>query len=96
MDNPQVITNYLDRKIAKYNSPAYKYIAELLEGAKTCETGNVKVYLPITEDLDDIVSLIWHEIGDMLLDIECYPIDGEYCIDVIFGGDYVPFWDGRE
>lgn len=40
------------------------------------------------ENLDDLTQGIWERIGDYLLDIEV----NEECVDVIFGGAYVPQW----
>lgn len=42
-------------------------------------------------------GVLWQELGDMLLDDESrIEEDGTHCIDVIFGGNYVPHWDGWE
>ena len=97
------ITAYLNDLIAKYkasDNEDMKYIVELLDGAKDCETGNVKIYLPYKTDEDEnyakkIADLIWDELSDMLLDLEMYSDNDEYCIDVMFGGAYVPYWDER-
>lgn len=39
-------------------------------------------------------EILWEELGDMLLDAECYKENNSYVIDCIFGGAYIPHWEG--
>lgn len=50
------------------------------------------------ERAEEIGQQIWYEIGDYLLDMQIYKsASGDRkIIDVIFGGAYVPWWDGDE
>ena len=46
------------------------------------------------EEADAILAIIWEEIGDFLLECDCYEENGGWTISAVFGGYYVPDWDG--
>ena len=75
---------------------AQEYIAELLDYAiHDSESGSAIVFVPTKEIADEIDKIIGDEIGEYLLDApEIYEEDGEWAIDCMFGGNYVPYWDG--
>lgn len=39
-------------------------------------------------------KILWEELGDMLLDVDYYQKNNKYVIDCIFGGAYIPHWEG--
>lgn len=74
---------------------AKQWIYTLLEYAvKVSENGSSIAYVETKETADLIEEILWEEIGDYLLDCEIYPEKGEWVIDCMFGGNYVPYWDG--
>lgn len=77
-----------------------KVCYELLEYAiKDSTSGNAIVFdidfITNEEEAKDLEDTIFEEIGQYLLDdCEVYQEDGSYLADVMFGGAYVPYWDG--
>ena len=66
----------------------------IFDAIYSSETGQALAEVPEELDIDDVEAVIWEEIGDLLLD--CFvdeDEDGKYA-DVMFGGCYVPHWDG--
>ena len=83
--------------IKKAKTEAQKYISEILNYAiYESETGSVIICVPTKEIADEIDEIIWGEIGDYMLDApQIYEDkDGEWSIDCMFGGAFVPYWDG--
>lgn len=77
------------------DTPEKELVKELIDEAiNNSETGQVKVVVSKELDLEKTGEVVWNEIGDMLLDILTYEEDGDNIIDVMFGGYYVPCWDG--
>lgn len=77
------------------DTPEKELVKELIDEAiNNSETGQAKVVVPKELDLEKGSEVVWNEIGDMLLDILTYEEDGDNIIDVMFGGWYVPCWDG--
>lgn len=92
--------DYMNEVLADYKkkatSEAQEYIYEALEYAvKNSQSGSSVLYVPTKEIADEIDEIIEGEIGDYMLDHpEIYEEDGEWVIDCMFGGNYVPYWDG--
>lgn len=59
------------------------------------ESGN-SIYddIPNEKIACDVRDELWNEFGDMLLDCDVYPEGGTWTVDAMFGGSYVPWWDG--
>lgn len=79
---------------------AQEYIYELFEYAVNSSTsGSAVIYVDserLAMKIDDIIE---DEIGEYMLDHpEIYEVEGgsEWCIDAMFAGSYVPYWDGDE
>ena len=89
---------YLDEYKNKVQCKAQEYIYELIEHIVYQSTsGNSIVFVNTKEEADEVNNIIWEEIGEMLLDPpEIYEQNGVWAIDCIFGGAFVPEWDGFE
>ena len=95
MTNVQIkyMTDFYESIIV--DTPEKELVKELIDEAiNNSETGQAKVVVPKELDLEKTGEIVWNEIGDMLLDILTYEEDGDNIIDVMFGGYYVPCWDG--
>ena len=60
-------------------------------------SGSAIVYVDNEEIANKINEVILEEIGDFILDTPQIYADshtGEWCIDCMFSGNYVPYWDG--
>lgn len=75
-------------------------IYELFEYAVNSSiSGSAVIYVDserLAMKIDDIIE---DEIGEYMLDHpEIYEVkgNGEWCIDAMFAGNYVPYWDGDE
>lgn len=94
--------NYMKGVLADYKkritTTAQEYIYELFKGAVEQSTsGNRIIDVPSKEIAMEIDEIIWSEIGDYLLDIQIYEENnGQWIIDAIFGGCFIPGWDGWE
>lgn len=72
-----------------------KCIYDLLEYVVNfSESGSSVKYVDSKEMADKIDKIIWEEIGDYLLDYQVYEENDKWAIDCMFGGYYVPEWDG--
>ena len=77
------------------DTPEKEVVKDLISGAiNDSETGQVTVLVPKELDIEKTEEIVWKEIGDMLLDSLTYEEDGDNVIDVMFGGYYIPCWDG--
>ncbi len=93
----KVMGEYLEQYKANADTKAKKIIAELLEYAiKNSESGSSIVGELTEEEANEVDEIIEDEIGDFMLDHpEIYnDEDAEWSIDAMFGGNYVPYWDG--
>ena len=83
------------KKVGDINNSARQAIADLLEYAiRISESGNAIVDVDSEEIAREAEDIIWNELGDYLLDVQVYEMNGQWCVDVMFGGLYVPGWDG--
>ena len=89
------MTNVLDEYEKRIDCDAKQYIYDLLSYAvKTSQSGSSIIYIKSKEIADKIDDMIWEEIGDYLLDYEIYEENDHWVVDCMFGGNYVPYWDG--
>jgi glutamyl-tRNA reductase len=89
------MTKMLEEYRKTIDEPAKEVIANLVQYAiNISESGNAIESVETEEEANRIDEILWDEIGDLLLDCEIYEEDGEWNIDVMFGGYYVPYWDG--
>lgn len=85
---------------SKADTKAKKEIADIFEYAvEKSESGSAIGYVDSEELANEIDKIIWEEIGDFMLDPpEVYKekkeYGGQWCISCMFGGFYVPWWDG--
>lgn len=80
---------------ANIDCEAKGYIYSLLEYAvHSSSSGNSTIDVESEEILTDIDNIIWEEIGDYLLDYQTYKEETYWVVDCMFGGNYVPCWDG--
>ena len=72
-------------------------IADLFAGTvEGGDSGSVVYYVETEEEANAINEIIWEEIGHFMLDApEVYydKYSGEWVIDCMFGGAYIPEWD---
>lgn len=90
---------YMPRFLEEYKSTidceAKQYIYDVFNRAVyRSQSGNAIVDIPTKEIADVVEDIVWEEIGDFLLDCYVYEDGDHYCLDVIFGGYYIPEWDG--
>jgi hypothetical protein len=89
------MTKMLEEYRKTIDEPAKEVIANLVQYAINISvSGNAIESVETEEEANRIDEILWDEIGDLLLDCEIYEEDGEWNIDVMFGGYYVPYWDG--
>ena len=70
-------------------------MCELLEYViKKSSSGSAIVDVDFEELAHDADLLLWEELSDYLLDSLVYEENGKWCVDAMFGGYYVPGWDG--
>jgi hypothetical protein len=60
------------------------------------ETGQVTEYIPKDLDVDKVDEVVWNIIGDLVLDYFIEKDEHGWYIDTMFGGMYIPGWDGDE
>lgn len=79
----------------KADTDAKRVISSLINHAVYhSTTGNSIVDVESKELADEIDRILYDEIGDYLLDAQVYPENNKYVIDVMFGGAFIPYWDG--
>lgn len=91
--------SYMENVLQEYqktiDSKAKECIYELLSHAvKVSTSGSSVVDVETKEIADEIDKIIWEEIGDYLLDYDIYEENGHWVIDCMFGGNYIPEWEG--
>jgi len=85
---------------AKADTKAKQEIADIFEYAvEKSESGSAICHVDSEELANEIDEIIWEEIGDFMLDPpEVYKekeeYGGQWAISCMFGGFYVPCWDG--
>ena len=87
---------YLDTYKRKIRCSEQELISKLIEHIIYQSTsGNSIVFVHTKEEAEAVDKIIWKEIGDILLDSpQIYEDNGQWAIDCIFGGAFVPEWDG--
>lgn len=88
--------NILAEYREKIKTKAQEYIYDLFENAVLhSETGQSAISCESEELANEVYDTIFEEIGEYLLDdCQMYEEKGEWVVDVIFGGNYIPYWDG--
>lgn len=78
------------------DDPAKDVCCDLLSYAVcSSQSGSAIVYVDTEELADKVDDIIMDEIGRYLLDPpEIYKDGDQWAIDCMFGGSYVPYWDG--
>ena len=92
--------NYMITVVKNFDisTPAKRECREILKTAVDyCTNGSVIHYINDEQLAKDVMKIINDELGIYMLDqpvlVKC---DGEYSIDCMFAGYYVPEWDGWE
>ena len=90
---------YMEKVLEEYEKTidckAREHIYELLcYAVRNSQSGSAIIDVETEEEADAIDNIIWEEIGDYLLDYEIYKEGDYWAIDCMFGGNYVPYWDG--
>ena len=89
---------YMENVLKEYNtdSPAKEICYGLLDYVVYhSRSGNSIHYVEDKQLADEVMEIIWDELGDYMLDFpEYYEEDGQWAIDCMFAGYYVPDWDG--
>ena len=95
----QYMESVYAEKCKNADTPAKECICELLEYAIHDSTsGSCIADVDTREVAEEVEEILWEEIGDYLLDSEIYKDAAGDCwlVDVMFGGAYIPYWDGDE
>ena len=96
---------YMREFVAEYKkkaegNPAREVIYDAFNYVVECGTnGSVNEYVDSEDLANEIDEVIWEDIGDFMLEApEIYKdrYSGQWCISCMFGGAYVPEWDGWE
>ena len=81
----------------KAKSPAQKFALETLDCAVTISTsGNGIVEVPNEQIANEVVDIISRDFADYLLDVSSYSDGDSWFVDCIYGGAFIPEWDGTE
>lgn len=91
--------NYMENVLEEYQKTidceAREKIYELLcYAVRNSQSGSSIVDVETEEIANEIDNILWEEIGHYLLDYEIYEEGDYWAIDCMFGGNYVPYWDG--
>lgn len=87
----------LDEYKQTIDCPARQEIYNLLHYAVTnSQSGSSIIDVDTEDEANAIDAIIWEEIGDYLLDYQIYKEGEHWAVDCMFGGAYVPYWDGWE
>ena len=90
----EVLTELRDNADTK----AKEVVCDILEYAiNDTASGSVVEYVATEELANEVYEIIWEMIGDYMLDDpEIYKdkYSGEWVISCMFGGYYVPYWNG--
>ena len=96
--------SYMEEVLNEYkktigDNPAKLICYELLDYAvHWSQSGNAIVYEENEEIANQVDDIIYYELGEYLLDVEVYfdKYTQSWAIDCMFGGYFVPDWDGIE
>lgn len=94
------MTEMLEQYKEKIGSDAIKTeIANIIDYAIDLSDSGSVISQMGKDEAEKVYDILCNEIGELLLDAELYPrhrlhTDGEWVVDVMFGGCYVPYWDG--
>ena len=92
------MTDVLDDLRKRSDTPAMKVICDILDYAINFSTSGSSIQYVDTKELaDEVNEIIWDELGDFMLDApQIYQSlsDGKWAISCMFGGNYIPEWDG--
>ena len=92
------MTEVLTELRSTADTKAKEVVCDILEYAINCsESGNTIESVETEELANEVDEIIDEMIGDYMLDApEIYKDEysGEWAIDCMFGGYYVPYWDG--
>lgn len=81
----------------KANSSAQKFALETLECAVHISTsGNGIVEVPNEQIANEVIDIISRDFEDYLLDVSSYSDGNAWFVDCIYGGAFIPEWDGTE
>ena len=87
--------NVLDEYQKTIDGKARQCIYNLMcHAVRVSESGSSIIDINTKELADEIENIIWEEIGDYLLDCLVYEEGDHWVVDCMFGGSYVPYWDG--
>lgn len=91
------MTSVLKEYAKTADTAAKQLICELLDYAiNHSESGSCITEAYTEEVAKETEQLLWEEFGGYLLDSEVYQENGCWVVDVMFGGAYIPYWDGDE
>ncbi len=91
----EYMENVLEEYQQTIDCEAREYIYELLcYAVRQSQSGSAIIDVETKEIADAIEEILWEEIGDYLLDYEIYEEGDCWAIDCMFGGNYIPYWDG--
>lgn len=92
------MTEVLTELRSKADTKAKEVACDILEYAINDSTsGSVVQFVETEEFANEVDEVMWEMIGDYMLDApEIYKdkYSGEWAIDCMFGGYFVPYWDG--
>lgn len=92
------MTEVLTELRSKADTEAKEVVCNILDYAINWSSSGSSIEYVETEELaNEVDEIIWEMIGDYMLDApEIYQDEysGEWAIDCMFGGNFVPYWDG--
>lgn len=92
------MTEVLTELRSKADTKAKEVACDILEYVINASTsGSVVQFVETEEFANEVDEVMWEMIGDYMLDApEIYEdkYSGGWVIDCMFGGYYVPYWDG--
>lgn len=81
----------------KAKSPAQKFALETLDYAVNISTsGNGIVEVPNKQIADEVICIVNNDFADYLLDTISYQDGNVWLVDCLYGGAFIPEWDGTE
>lgn len=93
--------DYMNSVIEEYkqkaDTDAKMAVVNILHYVVSATTsGNVIWEFDTEAEAREVSELLWDDFSDFMLEDspQVYKNDGEWVVDCMFGGYYVPFWDG--
>lgn len=90
--------NYMEKVLNEYEKSidcdAKKYVYDLLYYAVKWSESGSSILTVETENIANEVKDHLCDIADYLLDWDIYEWEGKWYVDCMFGGFYIPYWDG--